>query len=306
MRAFAFTTLAALGLVTGFQATPAMAQDRDVLGYGRLFTNDYFGDNKDRWRTGSYVLSQVRGYEWNGARPDTFGAIIEYRFRSEIIAPSRLSQRAPDDRQYAGMFSFGIHTHFEEFGAEFSTGVDLVAVGPQTGLGGFQESVHRLIGAKIPEVLDDQIEDGFHLSGTIEVAKSYTFGPAMVRPFVEVSAGVEDIARIGFDAFFGPVGRDDLLLRDVTTGQLYRGTDNSVTGFSFVVGADYVAVGDSVFLPNDTGPAAKEQRSRGRAGLHWQMAEDTSFFYGVTYLSEEFEGQSEGQFLGSLKLNFNF
>ena len=40
--------------------------------------------------------------------------------------------------------------------------------------------------------------------------------------------------------------------------------------------------------------------------MFWQWADDVSFFYGATYLSEEFQGQGEGQVVGSLKVNFNF
>jgi len=48
------------------------------------------------------------------------------------------------------------------------------------------------------------------------------------------------------------------------------------------------------------------RRGRVRAGVHWHSAGDTSVFYGLTYLSPEFEDQPEGQVTGSLKLNFNF
>ena len=65
-------------------------------------------------------------------------------------------------------------------------------------------------------------------------------------------------------------------------------------------------VDSSAFLPASEGVAPTEERYRARAGVQWQMAEDLSFFYGATYLSEEFEGQDGGQILGSLKLNFNF
>ena len=76
----------------------------------------------------------------------------------------------------------------------------------------------------------------------------------------------------------GQVAQDDLLLRDVVTGQLYRATEGDGVGLSYLLGVDGASVFDSNYLP----------------------------FYGATYLSEEFEGQTEGQVLGSLKLNFNF
>jgi len=78
------------------------------LGYGRIFNNDYFGDNEDRWRSGSYAYSIVRGPEWQGRAPTAFGAVLEYRLRSEIIAPSTLSGSGSNDRAYVGALSAGL------------------------------------------------------------------------------------------------------------------------------------------------------------------------------------------------------
>lgn len=287
-------------------ASAASAQGREVLGYGRLFNNDYLGDNSDRWRTGSYTISQVRGPGWDGARPGGFGEIVELRFRTEIIAPSSLTDPPLVDRRYAGIFSFGVYTHLERGGVEISAGADILAVGPQTGIGRFQEQVHEVIGASPPLVLDDQIEDAFYLGASGELAYPIAVNElVLLRPFVEATVGPEDMARAGIDVLLGNVGRRDLLLRDVTTGQLYRGTDTEQRGMSLVLGGDITAVGGSDYLPGD-GPAALGTRYRYRAGVHWQILPETSFFYGATYLSEEFEGQPEGQLLGSLKLNFNF
>lgn len=284
-------------------ATPALAEGREVLGYGRLFTNDYFGDNDDRWRTGGYVISQVRGAGWDGDRPERAGALMEYRLRTEIIAPSR----GTSDRPYAGVLSFGAHTHYAVGTIDVSVGGDIVAIGPGTGVSDFQEWFHDVVGAPAPEGVATQLDDQIYLSGTVEMSRSYRVSDRVTfRPFVEGQAGVEEIFRVGADVLIGRVGQNDFLLRDVTTGQLYRGVESNDSGVNFVLGADYAMVGDSAYLPADMGYAPTETRTRARAGLHWQIFEDTSFFYGVTYLSEEFVGQPEGQVLGSLKLNFNF
>ena len=50
-------------------AAPAHAEDRQGIGIGRLFNNDFFGDNRDRWRTGSNVISLLRGLGWEGQLP---------------------------------------------------------------------------------------------------------------------------------------------------------------------------------------------------------------------------------------------
>jgi len=67
----------------------AASEERALLGVGRIFTNDYFGDNRDRWRTGSYALSFATGETWVDTRPQAPGTILEYRLRTELIAPGR-------------------------------------------------------------------------------------------------------------------------------------------------------------------------------------------------------------------------
>jgi hypothetical protein len=47
--------LTAFAFSLALTAQPADAAERDRLGYGRLMTNDYFGDGSDRWRTGSWT-----------------------------------------------------------------------------------------------------------------------------------------------------------------------------------------------------------------------------------------------------------
>ncbi len=298
----------ALLAATALAALPGIsaADPRETIGWGRSFNNDYFGDNKDRWRTGSYTFSWVRGRSPYDGTPVPFGDILEYRFRSEIIAPLRGSG-APGDRPYAGIFSAGIHTHFDVDAVELSLGADAVAIGPSTGISAFQEWFHDLFSYPAPQYLDGQLPDQLHLGVTAEAALPVRVGPELtLRPFVEVQTGVEEIARIGGDLIFGKVGHDDLLLHDPVTGQIYRGTEGPGNGVSFVAGLDWAAVGGSVYLPEDDGYAATDQRLRARGGVHWQIAPGMSFFYGLTWLSEEFVGQPEGQLIGSLKLNLNF
>jgi len=57
--------------------------------------------------------------------------------------------------------------------------------------------------------------------------------------------------------------------------------------------------------PSDTGPDHEDMRYRVRGGVgHGYGPAD--FFYGVTFLSEEFEGQDEGQLVGTLSLMLRF
>ena len=90
------------------------------------------------------------------------------------------------------------------------------------------------------------------------------------------------------------------------SGQLYQGVEGTGIGLSLVAGADYGFVGDSLWLPEEQGFSPEPRRLRARAGVHWQIAPQTSFFYGAAYLAPEFVGQDEGQLTGQLRLNFNF
>ena len=78
------------------------------------------------------------------------------------------------------------------------------------------------------------------------------------------------------------------------------------TGVTLILGADLAHVTESVYLPESRGYDVEETRARLRAGAAWQMTENASVYYGLTYLSPEFKGQPEGQVTGSLQIKFSF
>lgn len=285
----------------------ALAEGRELLGYGRLFSNDFFGDGHDRWRSGGYAISRVQGFGWDGERPAEMGELLEFRLRAEILSPADIASPEPGDRRYAGAFSLGLHSHYLMDRTEVSLGGELTFTGPQSGVGRFQQAAHELLGMPEPNALDDQIGNGVHPTVLLEMGRPLRFSPTLtVRPFVEGQAGAETFVRIGGDMILGSVAQTDLLIRDVPTGHLYRGTQAWDEGFSFVLGGDVAQVASSVYLPSDEGYELTGSRQRVRAGLHWQGVGGGSVFYGLTWLSEEFEAQPEGQTVGSLRLDFEF
>ena len=287
---------------------PAFTQKRRVLGYGRLTTNDLFGDGHDRWRTGSITSSRVWGYEWAGSAPLQFGALLETRFQGQIIAPADLVLANPADRPHAGFLSVGVHTYFNRGVIEFAVGVDLVATGPQTRLNSLQSELHNIFGAPEPStgVLALQIDNQIRASIVAEMARVYRLGKRVdIRPFVELRAGVETLTRVGADLTIGQVTQDELLSRESVTGQRFRVIYRSAPGVSFVFGGDVAAVSDSVFLPENRGFQLTKSRNRARLGVHWQ-GDNTSLFYGLAYLGREFEAQADGQIVGSVRLKLSF
>lgn len=293
--------------VLAFGATDAAAQsERTEIGQARLFTNDLIGDGHDRWRTGSYWVSSVRSAGWDGTLPARMGQVMEYRFRGEVIAPANLNRPSPTDRLYAGVLSVGAHTHFQWSGFEMAMGADIVGMGEQTGVRRLQSAVHDIFSLQSSHVSNQRVDNGIYLHGTVEIGREMEVGPARVRPFVELQAGVETMARVGVDLTFGDYGRGGLRLRDVTTGQRISAVDSEMDhGISWLLGADYAYVDSSRYLPSDRGYVPEDTRYRLRAGMNYAFGY-SNVFYGLTYLSEEFVGQSSGQTVGSLTIALEF
>lgn len=300
-----FLTAAALGLV--FLTSQADAGERVRLGYGRLINNDFIGDTQDRWHSGSVASSRIYGAGWDGALPETFGDLLEFRIGGEIIGPDNLVSPAAGDRPFAGILSFGLHTHYQRQQTEIAMGLDMVMTGPMTGLDDFQGTLHDVLGVEQASAatLAGQIGNGVHPTFVMELGREYDLGGAAFRPFLETRIGVETMLRAGADVTIGHIGQGELLVRDPVSGQRYRTMQHSAPGRSFVIGADIAHVTESAYLPASRGYVLTDSRQRLRAGVHWQ-GEKTSGFYGLTWMGEEFEGQGEGQVIGSVRLNLNF
>lgn len=298
----------ALVVLSSLMGTPqAHAQTWERLGTARAFTNDGLGDFNDRWRTGGYMVSLLRARHWDGQLGEGFGDVLETRLRSEIIAPANLANpNIGTDRRYAGILSFGKHTHFRRGRAEFSLGADLVFVGPMTGMGALHDWIHNLLGVTRPQVLGSQIGNGVYPTLSFEAGRPVAVGQnASLRPFLEAQAGAETFVRVGADLTFGNAIDGGVRVRDVVSGHRLLPVGSSATGTSFVIGADAAFVTGSVFLPPSNGYVLVNPRTRVRAGV-LNMGEDRSFFYGVTWLGREFAAQPTGQAVGTLSADFRF
>lgn len=286
--------------------TTARAEGREFVGTSSLFTNDFIGDGGDRWRTGSFTYSHLRGYGAYDGQNSGFGDIIEYRLRTDIFAPAGGSA-FPGDRPYATAVSLGVNTHFAQGDLLYTLGLEATAIGPQTGLSAIQEDFHERFSLPQPPFRGQELGDQWVLGTAAEMAHRSLIGDTLsLRSFAALAAGTETLARVGFDMRLAPYGHSDLMLRDVVTGQLHNATEDHGTGWAFTAGADVAYVSESLFLPESRVAGIENLRLRARAGVEYKFARDASVFYGATYLSPEFVGQSEGQVVGSLRLNFNF
>ena len=295
-----------LALAIGLPGAATAQETRQTLGYSQVFTNDTLAQYRDRWRTGGYAFSLFRGPEWDGNLPETFGALLEFRLRGEAIAPRDLAMPEPFDRLYAGAWWIGVHSHSRWAGMELSAGLDLVISGPQTGIRDIHAAIHDALDLPAINVTGFEIADGIHAHATLELARPIGFDGGQLRPFVELQAGAETLARAGFDLILGDLAHGALLTREPTTGQRIPALLPDGRGdWSVLFGADVAYVDSSIFLPSDRGPTLEETRRRVRGGLVYRH-EDLSVFYGFTYLSPEFIGQPEGQLVGNIALTVRF
>ncbi len=288
-------------------AAPAASQEREALGGGRCFKNEYSGAKKDRGPTSSYAHSPVRGPNWTGVLPTKFGELLEYRFRADTIAPADLVSPAANDRRFAGILSLGLHSQFQRNAEDISLGADLVMIGPQTGMSDFQDYVHDGLNLPQATVYGDQLPNMTKIALTGEVGRNIELGENLaLRPFIEGQAGVENLVRGGADLILGSLGRDDVMLRDQTTGQRFSAVQGAdAKGLSLTIGADVARVFSSAYLPAGGAATLAPIRTRVRAGLNWQR-EKSFVFLGVTNLGPEFHEQPSGQMIGSLSLLVKF
>lgn len=302
--------LAALGVMhAGLAQAEGFAWPKldTVVGVSRLFNNDFLGDGNDRWRTGSYEVSVTFGEQVLDGLPTTAFALMQYRLRSEILAPADLSlATAFPDRPYAGVIGLGAFTHFEKGAYNVSYGGELVFVGPSTGVGRFQKWAHKQIGAQAPMMLAEQLPDHIYPTVQGEISRNMRAGDTLFRPFAEAQVGVESYARVGIDAIFGKNLSRNFFVREPITGHLVSNVRSSNDrSFGFMMGGDVAYVGDSKLLPESRGYTVESMRPRARAGFVYE-GEDAGLFYGLTWLGKEFEGQKESQVTGSLNVKFNF
>ena len=297
-------------------AAPAQAEEaegvfsrfmegRRTLGWGRAFNNDYIGDGQDRWQTGSYFVSILRGHRWTGGLPSDPFEIMEYRFATAITAPSKLTNPPAGDRRYAGRLSFSASTYWEHDGLEGMVGLGLTATGADTGIGALHNDLHDLISAPKVRVRANQIGNKVRPFALVEAGREFEIGGTGLRLFSETRAGDESLIRAGFDWQFGARETGALWLRDEITGQRVVGiAGTSTSGAWFTLGADIAHVWKSAYLPADEIAMTKD-RMRVRAGANVRRG-NLGIFYGVTWLSKEFDAQPEGQVLGTLRARVTF
>jgi hypothetical protein len=291
----------ALALVLGVGAVEA--GERVVLGTAYAIGNDSIGQARDRWQS-----SQLLGALFYGPRADAPrrlppGRLLEFRLTHQLVTPESLDAPAPDDRPFAGAFGLEVLTHGAAGGTDVTLGAGLVVTGPQTGTFTAQRWLHERLGYPLPATEGREVENGVYASFVAEVGRSFGGNPR-ARPFVEVRAGVEDLARVGLDLTWGGFGTEAIVIREAVSGQrvpvLWGPREE---GLSLAAGLDAAAVDWSAFLSHHG--LTPEPRYRVRGGVRWQGTR-WSLYYGATWLSPEFAGQTGGQVVGLVQVGASF
>ncbi|RJK96225.1 DUF2219 family protein [Paracoccus aestuarii] len=268
------------------------------LAFSRLLTNDYIGDRKDRWRTFSYAVSVLKPFEDK--------SVGELRFRTEIIAGRKLKLASGQDpdRRMAGVLGIGAYRSAVIGKSDYRIGVELTAIGPQTGLVNLQERVHEKLNQSGPSAYakELQVGDRILLGFNGETGRDFIVGQTAVRPWVAVEGGAEAFARVGMDFTLGhTVGNYGI--RDELTGWRLPILQNRNThGISLIAGFDIAHVVNSVYIEEGD---LTQNRLRLRAGGLVDF-KSGRIFYGATYLSEEFKNQPENQVVGSVTISMFF
>lgn len=279
-----------------------------LLGHASVFNNDYFGDGNDRWRTGSSSHAHFFGEPWDGSLKEA--GIYEFRLRGEVVAPTDASKPPTvGERPFVGMIAIGGAKLFRSHSFDMRLGAELAIIGPQTGVSDFVADAHEFLGFKHPRAADGELPNDLAPTASFEISRTFhrtVERPFELRPFAEAQIGVETYGRIGFDAFFARGVTGDLLSRDVVSGQMMTVITRQDAGsLTPMIGADIAYVWDSAYLPRSSGLTHKRYRMRLRSGLR-RVGAAQDLFFGMSWLSPEYEGQAGGQVLGSFSIDHHF
>jgi hypothetical protein len=269
------------------------------------FTNDYFGDGHDRWRSGSYqrsYYSQRNQNQWVDG--------IELRWRSEIVTPWTPSKQRGGDVPFSTALGFGGSLHRNIGALETRVGGEILVLGELTGLELVQRGVHDGLGME--ESYDpnrnnvEHVENGVDLRFDLEIATTIHINPnSMIRPYTAITFGGDQETMVGADIVLGSLARAEIWTRDVVTGRLLTPQVAQFRSLSLVAGWDARSVDASIHLPEGSRVDMEPEQFRTRIGLQVNNA-FLDFFIGQAWLTSSFVNQAEPQRVGMLSVAFAF
>ncbi|MFQ1702246.1 lipid A-modifier LpxR family protein [Loktanella agnita] len=294
-----------LSLSTALSGQVSAENAQSYRGEVGSFTNDFFGDGHDRWRSGSYQ----RSYYSEGPKLK-WAEGLELRARSEIVTPWTPSNQPEGDVPYSTSLAFAAFAHNSILGFDTRIGGEVLLMGDASGMEMIQRTTHDSLG--MDESFDpsrgdfERVGNGVAFRFEAEVGRSFNItAQSMLRPYTEVTLGADQAASVGADLVIGPMVSADTWTRDVVTGRLLTPQVNEIQGLSFIAGWDVRSVNTSVHFPAHSAVELEEIQYRSRVGFQ-NSTNFANYFIGQAWLSPSFVGQVEPQRLGMLSISFTF
>lgn len=303
-----------------------LSENDEILREGIVW-NDRLGDGKDRYKSGGLthglVIPEQRISESQWI--EGHHSALELQARGFVVTPDNTTNGpAIGDRPFAQYASVGAFLRTIEEPVPYGRGRSSSTenrVGIEFGYQGDPLPFFRL---------QDLIHGGdlyrtpsMSLAGemlvNLEVRRTWRFHQQLrdtdleLAPYVKASAGMrENSVRVGGDFIYGSSLEGRLWNIDSAVGALIPGGSSPRSGANWLlwVGADVGYVASDAFLDggfsrDGLSVPREELTGRVRAGLMLEY-DDFAVAYSVTWLSEEFETQDDGQVIGALTFKYRF
>lgn len=307
-----------------------VSETEDVLAEGMIW-NDRFGDGGDRYKTGgmtqSWLLPESIFSDENWI--DGHAAAIELQGRGFIATPSNTTNPAPNDRpfaQYVGVGTY-LRTFGEPVSVDFNTTMSVEhRIGVEVGLQGdplplfeLQEALHGTttdmgrMGRTAANTLDTEVLVNAEVKRTHRYHMDLEETEVEIAPYAQASLGMrENSVRVGADLITGSSLKARTWNHEPAIGALIAGGSAPREGVNWAtwIGADIGYVASDAFLDGGfdrSGPstARTELTARVRAGVMMEV-DNFAVTYSLSWLSQEFDAQPDGQLVGGFQVKYRF
>lgn len=299
-----------------------------------VFWDDFFGDGKDRWKTGGITQSYVfpEHIFSNGNWLKGRASALELNVRALVMTPDDTAFAGvnSDDRPFAQYAAIGLYlrsitrpealTPVVAVQAEDRVGIEVGWQGDPLPLFDIQNSLHGMTGTNgdagnLSNTIDGELLVNlearrtwrFHIDGSGAGARR----DLEFAPFVQTSLGMrENSLRAGGDFFVGSALEGRTWGSDLSTGAVMAGASMPRQGFNWTVffGGDVGYIASDAFLDGGFaggGPSVQRRDivGRARAGLLLEY-DNLGVGFSLNWLGQEFRGQSDGQVIGAIQLKY--
>lgn len=306
-----------------------MSQTQDLLAEGVIW-NDRFGDGQDRYKTGGMTQSWLLPESIFLDDPLIAGqaSALELQGRGFIATPNNTTNPAAQDRPFAQYVGVGAYlrtfgetedlTPASSLAIEHRVGIEVGFQGEPLPLFEIQDAIHGMTGgggvAMTPaNTLDSEFLVNAEVKRTHRLHIENGEVDVEFAPYAQGSFGMrENSVRLGTDIIVGSSLKARTWNHEPAIGALIPGGSKERDGLNWLtwVGGDVGYIASDAFLDggfDNSGPSVNREEitARLRAGLMVEYG-DVALSYSATWLSPEFDAQSEGQVVGAFQIKYRF